>query len=208
MLVVYSDYDDAMAILEKCAKRFVAEGTARIPRVLGPPKTTAIDVEHALAEPEKLAVFFFGHGVLGSLSLMAPDRNPAIHARNLHLLAERVVCATACFSWEILRAGVQPHDYTVLGYQGVLNLPLDCKYHPRFVDCALAGPLQLLKGETTAKARELCSRSFEQAAVELVASGSVTDAMIASLVFRKAAVGIRVEGRNRRMDPACFSVNA
>ncbi len=197
MLVVFSNYDDATEILNKCATRFLQKATDRVCRSLGPPAATASAIELALTENQRVAVFFFGHGDLQTLSLMAHDKEPAIHPRNLKLLAERVVCATACFSWEILNNGAQAYDFTILGYKGILNLPLDFKYHESFVECVLAAPLQLLGGATARAARSEGAEVFEQVALRLVSSGSVGDAMVASLVFRKAALAMRVEGQDR-----------
>jgi hypothetical protein len=196
MIVVYTKYDAATAVLNDCAIEFVRQAGTLAPRVLGPSKSSAQRVQQSLGQLQKIAFFFFGHGKLGRMALFAQDQKPAVDATNLSLLQDRLVCATCCHSAEILANAVVSHGSTLLGYSGPLVIPLPTQYHNAFRHSVLAGPLKLVAGASAADAAMATTEEFNLQADTLI-RGPVPDRVMASYVFRKNALAVRLAGPDR-----------
>jgi hypothetical protein len=199
MLVVFTQYDPVTAVLSQIARDFVSGYGSQVSLVLGSPESDAAAVQQLLNSQEGVAVLFFGHGCPVPASLIAQDRQAAIHAGNLHLLQDRLICAFACHSWEILQADAGSHGYSVLGYEGPLQVPLRPKYYDGFRRCLFAGPQLLLAGKLVQEASDAAAAEFEAMATQLIQEPAVADKVMASLVFRPNSRAARWAGLNRTL---------
>jgi hypothetical protein len=199
MLVVYTQYDAVTEVLSQIAKDFVSHYRSQVSVVLGNPESEAAAVQQMLSSHERVAVLFFGHGCPVPASLTAQDRQAAIHGGNLHLLKDRLICAFACHSWEILQADAGSYGYSVLGYEGPLQVPLLPKYYSGFRLCLFAGPELLLAGKLLQEASDAAAAEFEAMATQLIQQAGVTDKVMASMVFRPNSRAARWAGSNRSL---------
>src|SRR5436305_588340 len=90
----------------------------------------------------------------------------------------------------------QKHGATVMGYHGEFEVSFRARDHRRQMKCVLASAISLLSGEDAVTATRAAVREFE-AAADTSITGNAEDRVIASLVYRGNADGIRVAGKNR-----------
>jgi hypothetical protein len=205
MLVVYTSYDAVTGILGRVAQDFANEnpkfevladsgsGLSTNHRI-----SDSVGIDQLLRARQRVALFFFGHGCPTPAALIGQDRLAAIHDKNLDLLQGRVVCAVACYSWNILQGDAGSRDYSLLGYAGPLQVPLLPQYYDRFRSCLLAGPKLLLTGHDSEGASNAAAQEFERVAIQLI-MGPVLDQVMATMVFRPNAKGVRFAGNSRTL---------
>lgn len=192
MIVAYTRYDEieddgrVTAILSGYAQSFISEAAGRVSRHVEPGDLDELQIVAAL-DGNNDPFFFFGHGELEPPCIIGQDRKPLLPGQNGHLLRERLVYATACYSIGAFRDAVNDYQATVVGYDGELAIIDDPKYEPRIEGCILAGARALLQGKPAGEALDDIKLCFTSLARDLI-RGDIGDQVVATFVEDNANV--------------------
>jgi hypothetical protein len=195
MLIIYSNYDPVTHVLSSYATTFVAESGHAVPQCLDP---ACPDQHHAvrsvmagLRENSATKIVFFGHGRKRPPGLLAQDRQSWLDRTNCAYLAGRKLVATACFSRDGIGRRALAHGATVVGYSGVLWVPLQGPGVRLMEECILTLPRALRDDNDLRAASEDARQRFLDVARELQGMEDPEAKLVASFVRLNArAVGL------------------
>lgn len=197
MLVLYTDYDPIVAVLARCADRFVAEHKTIVTASLDPAAAAWADPHAWTRAVPDVPLLFFGHGLPDTrpAGFVAQTQNPFCDAAEAGVLAGRLVCGVCCFSGRVGDHSLA-HGATLLGYRGPLDVVIRPKYADLLADCVLSGLRVVATGGTVGAAYRVTRAAFYAAAQNLL-SGDALDCLV-SAKFENNANQLEVVGDHGR----------
>jgi hypothetical protein len=198
MLVVYTHTDPDSNVLKGQALEFIEAAGTTVTNILKPrTSSNAANIRAALVADPDAPLFFFGHGYDNPYRLAGQDGQTALDHTSGHLLTNRLVCATCCYSINTLAFAARNHGATILGYEGLLQVPRFAPYLFDMEDCILNGLKELLAGKTVDDAYQTTRNQFTAVDGRLM-QGSIHDQIIAQHVFSPNTTAIKVAGNPAR----------
>jgi hypothetical protein len=189
MIVVSTGQSTVEQILDGYARSFVGSLSGPVVTAhLRSPASTAAQVQNQLQSTPKVALCFFGHGLVPPLAgFLADDGNPAVDKTNIALLSGRTVVATCCFGDQV-GALAPANGFSLFGYAGGLHVPL----HPRHVRdterAALAAPRAVATGASPQSAAKTAKTEFRLLAHYLYGRNQAGDRPYALLAGINATI--------------------